>query len=462
MTISAISALLVMACFCLVGALRGGKPQNEGEYALSGRKAGALSVAGVISGAMIAGGSTIGTVQMAYDTGMSALWFTLGSGISCVLLGLRLVRPLRASRMSTITEMLESEYGRATAALAMIGSTSGTILSVAAQFVAGTALLRSVLPVSAPVSAILLAVVILAFIFTGGLRSLAAVGVAKLAALVFVLLLCCSRAAATGQTPSAIAGVLPLSPWFNPVSRGIAKDLGPCVALIFGMFGTQIYIQAILSGRDESSSRMGALISGISAPIFGLMGIWIGLAMRASGVEVEAATALPRFISANFSPALAGVLWGILAITLIGSASGLCLGVATTISHDIFARMPAPAKADAPEAALRFLLISQVSVVMVVVVSAVLGAALGDRQILGVTFAAVGLRGTGAALPLLVALTRPRLLTPGYAAASVLLGLTGTVAAALFSGFEPLFAGLASASVPILLRLAKRNWGYIE
>ena len=45
-------------------------------------------VAGVIMGTLVGGSSTVGTAQLAFQFGMSAWWYTLGAGISCLILAL--------------------------------------------------------------------------------------------------------------------------------------------------------------------------------------------------------------------------------------------------------------------------------------------------------------------------------------------------------------------------------------
>lgn len=68
---------LLVAAFLLPGILgvRAEKDASSGE-----RKASASAVVGVMMGAIVGGASTIGTVQMAYEFGLSACWFTVGAG----------------------------------------------------------------------------------------------------------------------------------------------------------------------------------------------------------------------------------------------------------------------------------------------------------------------------------------------------------------------------------------------
>lgn len=443
-----VSALLVIGAFCLLGTLSAGRVRTAGEYAVAGRSAGAFSVTGIIMGALVAGGSTIGTVQMAYESGLSAWWFTFGSGIGCALLGLRFAGPVRRSGLSTLPEFLERNYGYPTALLTLSGSIFGTLISVAAQFLAGAALLRSVLPISVETAAFLLALMILAFIFAGGLKSFGAVGNAKTVMLYLLLVLCCVKVLSLGQTPGALFHDLPLSPWFNPFGRGLGKDLGACASLITGILCTQIYMQAVFAASDERQARRGCLVAAVLIPPLGLMGIWVGLALRNAGVAIEGAQALPYFLKTYFHPAISGALWAGLAITVVGGAAGLCLGVATNLSLDVYTRIPGVDKNSAQT--LRF---SRAAVVLAVALAAVMGLALRGDQILSLSYVAMGFRGAGMVVPFVAAILRPGLLSSKEAFASALLGLGAMLAAWLFaSGLEPLFIGLAASLLPMVWR----------
>lgn len=433
-----LSALLVIALFCSYGVISSGKMKHAGDYALAGHSAGATVVSGVIMGTLVAGASTIGTVQLAYTTGLSAWWYTLGSGISCALLGLRFAGPVRRSGLSTLPEFIERNYGYPTALLTMMGSIAGTLLSVATQFIAGTALLRSILPLPQWFATLTISFMILSFIFMGGLKSFGAVSNVKSVLLYILLASCCFKASGMGFSVGRIARELPLSPWFNIFGRGLGKDLGAWLSLMTGILCTQIYMQAIFSASGESEARRGCLGAAFLIPPLGLMGVWTGLALRVSGASVEPAQALPHFINTYMPPAAAGAMWAVLAITVVGGASGLCLGVATNMSFDIFARLLGMERGDK-----RMLTVSRASVFLVVAAAALAGAALSDGNILQYSYLAMAVRGGGMVVPMLAAILRPGLLSPVGAFASSAAGFIGMIAAGIFiPSVEPLFIGL--------------------
>ena len=105
-----VAALLILAAFVAAGTFIG-RASTPRDYSLGGRKSSAAGVTGILLGALVGGASTVGTVQMAYSYGLTALWFTLGGGIGCLLLGLRFAVPLRNSGITTVADYLAGSYG---------------------------------------------------------------------------------------------------------------------------------------------------------------------------------------------------------------------------------------------------------------------------------------------------------------------------------------------------------------
>lgn len=171
------------------------------------------------------------------------------------------------------------------------------------------------------------------------------------------------------------------------------------------------------------------------------MAVWVGLFLRHSGVDIEASQALPYFLNTYFPPAISGGLWAGLAITVIGGAAGLSLGIATNLSMDIFAKLFHLKTTDK-----KSLWLSRSSVLLTVLTAAVLALAFKDNLILQLSYMAMGLRGAGMVVPLLAAILKPAWLSPRSAFASSALGLCGMLLAWLFlPDTEPLFVGLIAS-----------------
>ena len=87
-----------------IGLYSGKKVSSAADFSGGAGKAGPWIVCGAIMGTLVSGQATIGTAQLAFNYGMSAWWFTLGSGIGCLILAIAFVVPLRRPRDSPIIE----------------------------------------------------------------------------------------------------------------------------------------------------------------------------------------------------------------------------------------------------------------------------------------------------------------------------------------------------------------------
>ncbi len=440
-------ASIMVAFFVILGLRLGRYVSGDRDYSLAGRKASAVSVSGVLLGALVGGASTVGTVEMAYEWGLAAWWFTLGGGIGCLVLGLWFAVPLRSAGVETIPGFLTKAYGRRTGSTAMWASTIGTFLSVVAQFLAGGALLGRFLPGPAWITPLVFSFFVLAFLFSGGLKGYSSLGVLKIFLLYGVLTVCGLATLKNGHTPSALFADLPSYPFFSLFGKGLAKGLNAGVSLIIGILCTQIYIQAVFSASSPETARKGALVSAVLMPPLGLLGVLIGLGLHHSGVQIKSSEALSYFIENSFHPVLGGVLWGGILVTVIGTAAGLSLGIATNLVYDCYV----PYKKSA--CGKRHLLFASRAAVTFTVFLAALTTLLGmDSLILEWSYLSMGLRGAGTFFPLVVGIMLPSRLSSGWAFAASLTGLTVTVLSPLTGAItEPLFAGLfASGAITVL------------
>ena len=89
------ATLIVIVGLSIYSGMHGGKGSKA--------KNGAPVVAGLIIGTLVGGSSTVGTAQLAFEYGMSAWWFTLGSGFACLVLALGY-----PSHKSTVVELKDS------------------------------------------------------------------------------------------------------------------------------------------------------------------------------------------------------------------------------------------------------------------------------------------------------------------------------------------------------------------
>ena len=137
--------IMLATVFAVIGAgLWAARSVNSAEgYSLNGRSAGVPLIAGSIAGSIIGGGAPIGTAQLAYTCGLSAWWFTLGAGITFIIMGIFYARKLRGTGLATIPEFLAAHYGVRAEEAASVISSIGTFFSIIASSLSGIQLLSA-------------------------------------------------------------------------------------------------------------------------------------------------------------------------------------------------------------------------------------------------------------------------------------------------------------------------------
>ena len=173
-----------------VGIYAGRKVKTAADFSVGGHKANAALVAGTIMGTLVGGASTIGTAQLAFRFGACAWWFTLGAGIACAILGLGMSRQLHESGLETLPQYLVKTYGNHIGPVSSVFSSIGIFLNIIGQGLAAVALLTSMFNMNPFVSTVIGILLVLAYVFFGGVWGTGLVGVAKLGLLYLSTIVC--------------------------------------------------------------------------------------------------------------------------------------------------------------------------------------------------------------------------------------------------------------------------------
>ncbi len=166
-----IAHLAVMAA-TIAAVLRGGlyaarSVRSAEGFSLGGRSAGVPMVVGSIARTCIGGGATMGTAQLAGSAGLSAVWFTIGVGISLFVMGLIYARPLRYTGLETITQYLVQNYGRGAGKFASLATSFGILFSAVSSILPGLGLIAALTGCSSLASSGILLLSVLSAVAAG-------------------------------------------------------------------------------------------------------------------------------------------------------------------------------------------------------------------------------------------------------------------------------------------------------
>ncbi len=441
------TAAVTLTAILGLGVLSGKKVKNSSDFDTGGNSAGAVMVAGTLLGTLVGGSSTIGTAQLAFLNGLSASWFALGSALGCLLLGLGLSGPLRASGAGTIQEIIGRQYGGVSGVVTSVLASLGIVFNIVAQILAANALLATLFGLPPGVCAVVSVVIMACYVLFGGIRGAGILGIVKLALIYLSVVICGVLALRLSGGPGTFVRELPGNRYFNLFSRGFGVDAGAGLSVALGVLSTQTYVQAILVARDNRAARGGALLSAILVLPIGILSIFIGYHMRIRFPGMPAGQALPRFILEYLPPALGGVFLATLLIAIVGTGSGMALGFGRIVTNDIYRRYVRP-KADGKQQ----LRVSRIVILASLLVSAAFTMGNLGSVILTFGFLSMGLRAVVLLVPMLAALYLPGRLRNGYAVASSILGLAAMLAGKwMNTPFDPLFLGIAAGLVVAIL-----------
>lgn len=478
---------ITLALIIGVSLYSGKKVSGGADFATGGGGGGSLLVCGGIMGALVSSQATIGTAQLAFTYGLSAWWFTLGSGIGCLLLALFFADPIRKSGCTTEFEIIRREYGKQVETIGSGLCSIGIFISVLAQVVAGAGLVSVLFPSIGTAAAVaIMAVLMTVYVLFGGAIGAGMGGVLKLillyiasiAGLVTVLHMTGGLSGLGTSLQSVLVGTdlgnvqsavslsninTPAdlaSRFYSLTARGPLKDIGSGLSLLLGVLSTQTYAQAILTGKTNREAKKGAMLSACLIPPLGIAGIGIGLFMRTRYVTAAEATALaaagksipagmgtitstiqvfPMFVVNHMPQFFGGIILGTLLVTIIGGGAGLSLGVATIAVRDIYTSISP--KFQNPRVALNA---NRLTIIGVLALAALLGMAVPGATINDFGFLSMGLRGSVVFLPLVCALFLPGKIDRRAVLVSTVLGPVAVLAGnAVGLPFDPLFVGIA-------------------
>ena len=420
---------------------------------------GTAVTAGIIMGTLVGGSSTVGTAQLAYNYGMSAWWFTLGGGLSCLVLALVFVKPLRHNGGRTLIGMVENEFGPAAGLSASILNTVGTFINVISQMIAASAVLAVLFPsMGLAWELVISTVFMILYVVIGGRKGAGMVGILKLVLLYIAMI---GSGVMVLRMTGGLHGFTDMvrgidDPegvnFFSLFARGAGTDLGAGVSLLLGVLTTQTYAQAALSAKSDASARAGALVSTFLIPPIGVGGILVGLFMRAHFPGIAAKTALTSFVTMYMPGALGGIVLGTLFIAVVGTGAGLALGMSFVLNEDILNRFTH--RFDGPE---KQRVMGRLWIVLVLALACVLSMGpLGDT-ILSFAFMSMGFRAAAVFASLCAALFFPGKVDRKWAVASIVAGPAAVLAGKLLHlPYDSLFLGVGVGIVLILIGAAAR------
>lgn len=321
------------------------RSKDSGEFMVGARSTPAVVVGILMVSEFVGAKSTIGTAQGAFESGMAASWAVLSAAVGFPLFGFFLARKLYNSGEYTISGAIFQRYGRSTQLIVSLIMIYALLLVNVGNYISGAAAIATVLKISLPLAALIIAVVSTFYFALGGMKSLAYVNLwhsgVKYLGVLIVLAVALSMTG--GVAP--IQAALPAFYFTWDGTLGASTIVAFFIGNVGAIFSTQYIVQAVASTRSADAARRATFIAaGLAIPLGIALGL-IGVAARYLYPDMQSLYALPIFMQ-SMNVFLAGLVAVSLVAAIFAGVSTVALAIASLVVRDFYVPFcqPVPAQ----------------------------------------------------------------------------------------------------------------------
>lgn len=313
-------------------------------YLLAGRGLPFWVVAPLLTGLAVGGASTVGVAESSYRAGISAGWYNAAWAAGALLVGFIAAHRYRRMEVSTLPELFERHYDTSGRVVGVLGQLVLQIVITSLQYVAGGAILSSLLPdvFSFKAGMFVTAVVFVGITLIGGFWAAGLTNIINVILIyVGVLLGAVIAVGKIGGFRELVAKLPADYPGFDLGAIGLGLIIGWFMVMCTMAFSVQSVVQITFAAKDSSSARRGFIFGGLIILPVGFISAVIGIAATVLHPEIIPTEALPRTVL-SLSPVVAGLVLAGLWAADVSTASALLVGSATLVVGDIIKRFIAP------------------------------------------------------------------------------------------------------------------------
>lgn len=346
-------------------------------YLLAGRNLPYWVVAPLLTGLAVGGASTIGVAERAYTAGISAGWYNAAWAAGAILVGLIAAERYRRMEVTTIPEFFERHYSVSGRVVGVLGQLTLQIVITSLQYVAGGAILSSLLPdvFSFQTGMLVTAIVFVGITLIGGFWAAGLTNIINVILIYAGVLLGAILAVGKVGGLNELVAKLPADHGgFDIGAIGWGIVIAWFLVMCTTVFSVQSIAQISFAAKDSTSAKRGFLLGGLIILPVGFISAVIGLAAAVLHPGIIPTEALPRTVL-GLSPFVAGVILAGLWAADVSTASALLVGSATLVVGDLIKRFVAPDLTERKEriiSRIAVLVLSVITYVLAVSVSGIL------------------------------------------------------------------------------------------
>jgi SSS family solute:Na+ symporter len=314
------------------------RARSTDDYLVAGRRLGPALYVGTLSAVVLGGASTIGTVSLGYENGISGMWLVFMIGLGIIALGLLLSTRLSRLGVYTVSEMLGLRYGASSRLIsAIIVASYALMIAVTSTIAIGT-VFDVVLGLPPAVAILIAGGIVVAYSVAGGMWSITLTDFLQFCVMtvgIFFALLPLAILRAGGF--SGMREELPTS-YFDLTAIGPNTIFTYFLLFFFGLMIGQDIWQRVFTARNANVARWGGVVAGVYCLAYGLAGALIGTAARALLPNLEVPDNAFAAVASEVLPTgLLGLVLAAALAAVMSTASAGLLASSTILANDVYA-----------------------------------------------------------------------------------------------------------------------------
>ncbi len=349
MNIALIFLLAYTVALTTFGVWVGRRVKVPADFFVAGRSLTWPLVGATVLAANIGAGTTVGAAGLAYRDGISALWWNGAAGIGTLVLALWVGPKLWALASArghlTVGDFLEDRYGGAVRGIVAGLITIGALAILAAQLIAGAAVLEVVAGLPRWQGVAIGGVAMTVYFTAGGLLSSVWVNAVQLVILLggFLVAVPLVLTKVGGLDGIAAAPGIPATFWDPMYSAGVSSGWTLLFLLTPGFIISPGLVQKAYGAVNARTVRIGLGAAAGAQILFSFLPVLLGMAARVNHPGIASANVvLPTVVLAELPVWIGALTLAAIFSAEVSTCDAILFMVSTSSSRDLYQRFINP------------------------------------------------------------------------------------------------------------------------
>ena len=327
--------------------------RQSSDFFVAGRTLGPGLIFASMLAANIGAGSTVGAAGLAYRDGISAWWWVGSAGLASLLFATtiapRLWRLAKTHHFYTTGDYLEFRYGASVRTVVAVIVCLVSLTLLAAQLIAGAAIMNVVAGVPRWAGALIGAAVMTVYFSAGGLLGSAWVNSLQLIVMFAGFLAALPFALGSGGF-AGVTGFAQAPAWFGDFFYSAGPLSGWTFLVLTGpsFLISPALIQKAYGAKSEHALKLGIGMNALALLLFAFLPVLLGMAARSSTPGItDPNQVLPSYLATQLPVWLGALALSALFSTEVDTCDAILFMLSTTLAKDVYGRHINPAATDA-------------------------------------------------------------------------------------------------------------------